>query len=64
MPGSEIDPNVDAANIVAFGFNMTLRELQSFAQFPTEVETDKVQNFFTDIGKTNVSIRFDNTQFP
>ena len=64
MPGWDTDPNVDAAETLAFGFDLFGDRETTFGQFPVEDSTDKVDNFFEQTDGTNISIRFDNTKFP
>ncbi len=64
MPGWDIDPNVDAAEILAYGYNMFGDRVTTFGQFPVESSTDKVNNYFDIVDGSNLLIRFDATQFP
>ena len=64
MPGWDIDPNIDAAEIIAYEYNMFGERATTFGQFSVESSTDKVDNYFNLADASNLSIRFDNTQFP
>ena len=64
MPGEEIPPNAGAAISLAFTFNIIGDRKQFLDQFPVENSTDKVQKFCDTTDATNLSIRYDNTQFP
>lgn len=64
MPGEEIPPNLNAANALAFDYNLTGKRKQFLDQFPVENSTDKVQKLCDTTDGTNVSIRYDNTLYP
>ena len=64
MPGWDSVPNVDAAEIIAYGYNMFGKRETTFGQFSVESSTDKVDNFFDPADGSNVLIRFDGNQFP
>lgn len=64
MPGEEIPPNLNAAETIAFVYNMTGKRSQFLDQFPVPSSTDKVQKFCDTSDSTNISIRIDATFFP
>lgn len=64
MPGWEVDPNINAAEILAYDYLFTGESLQTIGQFPTGDDDVKVVGFWDDLTNTNLSIKFDNTQFP
>ncbi len=64
MPGWELNPNIDASENMAFGYQFTGDREQTIGQFPTDVEDEKVQNFFVIGESTNISFRFELPQFP
>jgi len=64
MPGSDVNPNQDAAETIAYGYSIVGDRDLSFAQFPVESSTDKVNNYYKREDHTNILIRFDETTFP
>ncbi|MCK5607815.1 hypothetical protein KAR91_38395 [Candidatus Pacearchaeota archaeon] len=64
MPGWDADPNLEAANIIAYGYGFTGDDIQTFGQFSVPESTDKVQNFNIDDNVVKISFRFDAAQFP
>ncbi|MCK5565511.1 MAG: hypothetical protein KAJ07_09720 [Planctomycetes bacterium] len=64
MPGEEIPPRIDVANLIAYEYNFTGKRSLFLDQFPVNASTDKVQKFCNTEDASNLSIRFDNTQFP
>ncbi len=64
MPGWEIDPNIDAAEIIAYGYNLMGDFEMTFGQFPVDASSEKVQNFFDYNTNSNISVRIDPNFFP
>ncbi|MCK5617169.1 hypothetical protein KAR91_85690 [Candidatus Pacearchaeota archaeon] len=64
MPGSDANQNLDAAETIAYGYNLTGKRDISTAQFSVAASTDKVNNYFDVLDHTNILIRFNEPEFP
>lgn len=63
MPGEEVPPNPVAAQALAYTFNIFGQRTAFLDQFPVIGTNDKVQKFCNTQDKSNLSIRYDDTQF-
>ena len=63
-PGWEANPNLEAAELVAYGFGFLGEVRQSVGQYPTDDPDIKVQNYVIPGGSQFFSVKFDDTKFP
>lgn len=64
MPGWEDNPNLNASEVIAFGYQFTGDRPQTIGQFPMPDPDQRVQNFFDASDGTNISFSFLIGQFP
>lgn len=63
MPGEEVPPNLNAAQALAYTYNIFGSRSAFLDQFPVIGTDDKVQKFCNTQDNSNISIRYDDTFF-
>ncbi len=64
MPGENPDPDLNAARLIAYGYNLTTSQQNAVNEYNTSSASTLVTHFFDRPGRTRLQILWETDQFP